>query len=365
MDGGHGRRRYQVLPAPGSTGDPDTFDGAANHFIEIAADGTRTGNTVVPDGGPEDYDQDTKTKDLDLDGDTANDWMLYVQSVEEQRQIECKPAGEGGNPWTATPTKTVEAICAPLTITGFYLVDSDEHYARINNGTAYVARVAGTRWSWGANQLATAYVDDLGLCRLCSPPNSHPGTSDLYWNDDTGSANATFPYNGTGRYARPLEVYPDSGTGLFVGQYVDPSTGPVYPDIPAGSWRHWWGDIGGVVSGWSGTYDLCMDLTLIGGGYRDEDGNPTDLLCENVCAAINATPTPVPSPTATWTETPFGGPTPTPWFVPSNTPTPSGPVPTSPPLATRTPTPVPTATPTFTPTIRPTNTPIPVATPVG
>ena len=90
---------------------PDTYDGAANHFIEIAADGTRTGNDQVDDGGSEDYDQDPKTKDPDLDGDPANDWMLYVQSVEEQRQIECKPAGGGLLALTATPTKTVEEIC--------------------------------------------------------------------------------------------------------------------------------------------------------------------------------------------------------------------------------------------------------------
>ncbi len=96
---------------------PDTFNGNPNHFIEIDAAGARAGNEQVADGGSEDYDQDPTTQNPDLDGDTANDWMLYVNSVEERRQIDCLPAGTL-DPWTATPTKTVEEICV-LSITNF------------------------------------------------------------------------------------------------------------------------------------------------------------------------------------------------------------------------------------------------------
>ena len=95
---------------------PDTYDSAANHFIEIDAAGARSGNKQITDGGSEDYDQDTHS-DPDLDGDQSYDWMLYVNSVEETREIDCKPAGQLPT-WTYTPTKTWEQYCQ-IEITDF------------------------------------------------------------------------------------------------------------------------------------------------------------------------------------------------------------------------------------------------------
>jgi hypothetical protein len=322
---------------------PDTYGGVANHFMQINADESREGATRVDDGGWEDYDLDGQF-DADLDDDPAYDWMLYVNSVEQQREIECRPAGALPS-WTPTNTPTTEEVCnVKITVfTSGY--DTDQQYARIHNYTGYPARIVSTYYDWGGNWSSGNYLEDVAICRD-SPPNDKCDSDEYYWNDDSGTEAGQ-----DGKYARPLDIAWDDTlpTPGYVGMAQDPI-------IPGGTFRHWWSDVGGYTYGWAGPYELCMEFLLIGAGERQ--GNPGgDILCPEFCIAENATPTPTPPPTATRTPTPFGAPTATPWWAPTQSPTPSGPTPTSPPLATATPTPVPSATPTFTPT--PTVTPVP------
>ncbi len=113
-------------------------------------------------------------------------------------------------------------MCSPSP-TSVATYDTDQHYARIDNDTLYDARIVSTYYDWGANRPANNYVEDMAICRD-SPPNDKCDSDEYYWDDNTGVANPTAPYNGTGMYARPLDVSWDENLVPpgFVGMAADP-----------------------------------------------------------------------------------------------------------------------------------------------
>jgi len=80
-------------------------DSEPNHPLGMYADGTPVGNEQITDvPGNDDYDSDGNP-DEDLDGDPDSDWVLYVDSVEEQNARECAPPQKWST-WTPTQTPT-------------------------------------------------------------------------------------------------------------------------------------------------------------------------------------------------------------------------------------------------------------------
>jgi hypothetical protein len=327
---------------------PTTWAGSPNHFLAVDGSGAKVGNQQVADTpGTDNYDG-VGGADPDYDGDEANDWQLYLASVEERNYRTCQPP-EGVATWTPTPTFTTEEYCK-LQVLGFNLTYyAYVAYAQIKNDTAYPARIVGTRFDWGPNHQSATYVDWLGLCSD-SPPNDYCDDGEWYWDDNTGTANAVAPYNGTGKYARPLIV-----SEPFVGADITPR-------VSANSFRNFWGRIsGGTILAWNGIFQICFTMTL--------ENAPTagqEYLCPEICAtgyagsAATATNTPLATGTPTWTATP-GGPTPTRTSTPWATSPPSGPTNTPGVLPTSTFTRTPTSTPRPpTPTQTPSRTPTPV-----
>ena len=83
--------------------------------LGVDASGNPTGNHLVAGRhGVTDYNLDTSLDD-DIDGDNANDWIMYVDLVEERRSRDCVTPS-GFPDWTPTPTAT--ATPAPCVFDG-------------------------------------------------------------------------------------------------------------------------------------------------------------------------------------------------------------------------------------------------------
>ncbi len=351
---------------------PTTYLGNPNHFYGVDTGDNPVGNTQVADGGAEDYDLDGFS-DSDYDGDETNDWMLYVNSVEERDTRVCAPSAALPT-WTPTPTVTptpTETLTPTPTQTpvcrvtvenmrtwrdpswdpswGSYTVG--DMGADIRNGHAQTATITHIYFDWGTNMRKWAYHYRMYLCTGYSA-NPCSLSSSALWRDSTGSYSVV-PY--TGRYARPVDL---SGPP-YIGMYSNPASA----QISAGATKNWWAHIvDSVEIVWDGYYQVCFDFTIPGAAPGGGD-----LSCPNVCAETyegslaSPTPTPTITPTPTmtaivWPDTPTRTPT-TPGGA-TSTPTPFGPTNTPRPLSTSTPTPWPTATPP-----PPTNTPPPAPTP--
>ncbi len=81
-----------------------------------AGTGLQVGNhQVAGRHGVTDYNADGSADD-DIDGDNANDWIMYVDLVEQRRSRDCDTTPSGFPTWTPTPTAT--ATPAPCTFDG-------------------------------------------------------------------------------------------------------------------------------------------------------------------------------------------------------------------------------------------------------
>ncbi len=352
---------------------PASYLGNPNHFYAVDASDTPVGNTQLADGGAEDYDLDGFA-DPDYDGDETNDWMLYVNSVEERDTRVCQPAAALPT-WTPTftvtptPTETFTPTPTPTPICRVSVYDmrkgtnsgySGSMGATITNGHATTATIERLYFDWGTNMRKWAYHDWMRICTDGGGTSYCGSYSEEIWDESSGSYSVV-PY--TGRYMRPVEIVGPPYTGMY--------NNPQDAQIGAGVTTHWWAylrDSAPYII-WDGYYQVCFDFMIPG-----EAPGGGDLYCDDVCAETYegslASPTPTPTITPTQTATAFVWPdtptfTPTTPGGPTNTPTAIGPTNTPAPLATSTPTPWPTATPTPPPTPSFTPTPPPTATPVS
>lgn len=350
---------------------PATYGGNPNHFYGVDGSDNPVGNTQVADGGAEDYDLDGFA-DPDYDGDETNDWMLYVNSVEERQSRTCVAGATFASPTptltpTQTPTETYTPTPTPTPICRISVYDMRSRYqgtgyysnymgATITNEHTTTATITRIYWDWGYGMRKWAYNDWMRICTDGGGTSPCGSTTEEVWDDSSGSYSVV-PY--TGRYARPLDV---SGPP-YVGMYNNPQDA----EIGSAVTTHWWAYVRDTAAyaNWDGYYQVCFDFVFL---------NEGGLYCPNVCAETYegsfGTPTPSPTitltptgtaiPTATRTNTPFGG---APTSTPTRTPTSGGVGPTNTPFTLPTSTPTPWPTPTNPPT--PTNTPPPTATPVS
>jgi hypothetical protein len=317
--------------------------------VTMSGDEVPIGNQQVADLGGDDYDLDGQD-DLDYDEDLTNDWVLYVDSVE---QLKARDAGALATPTftpTHTPTDTPTRTPTPtpwLDCGLFLLVDQlnrkDYDMTRLNlevrNLTGSRAELVETHIDWAdtESQSNNPRINWLRFDGRCD---------DTYWRDDFHNSPAvvTPPYRPTGGG----DCY-DSEMAIESWETGDED------------WDAY------LYSGeaWVGT--TCVNLT-----FYFPDWNDYCAVADCVNYSMNtpsptptATVTPTPPPTRTPTYTPTGPTrTPTRSYTPSHTPTwaPAATnTPTSPASSTNTPTPAYTST--HTPAPYHTDTPTPVYTP--
>ena len=193
---------------------------------------------------------------------------------------------------TPTPTGTPTVVPTPLascnvavtnmraSSTGF----TGKMGATITNSDPVTASITRVYFDWDTNMRSSAWVEWMRMC-ADGADDSCGSIAEEFWDDATGTYTVV-PF--TGRYARPLEV-----TGPPFIQQFNP---PVTSQIAAGATTHWWAyirDTGEYVF-WDGHYEVCFDITQIGGGYGGGD-----LECNTVCAEITVQPSPTPTPTST------------------------------------------------------------------
>jgi hypothetical protein len=317
------RRRVQLrIPTTNPSGNP-------NHPLGVDTLGAPIGNTLVADPGGDDYNLDGDSSDPDYDGDESNDWILYVEAVEEQSSRTCSvPVLPTSTPTqTITPTRTATPTVTP---TPTPMVDCNDIVltvqapgsgilsARIQNNLAYELEITRTVVDW--EPLSSSYrLDWFGIW---SGGYSHT-TGTHYWGDGT-----------------PSTTYDDPADELT----QDPSLARV----PANSSRNWYADIDNNFTH-NAYHEVCLYFDVLTMGV-------SCTVCDDRAAVATPTRTPTPFGTSTRTRTPTMTQTPW-WYTPTRTPTPWG---TSTRTPTQTPTPwwiTPTATMTRTPTPWGTSTP--------
>jgi len=315
------RRVRLEIPAANPDGDPNhplgilDPDGVAN-----SGDETPAGNKQITDPGGDAY----TFADDDLDGDTVSDWILYVDSVEEQNSRECGPPTQWPtwtptltptNTPTATPTPTPRPFdCSQIQLDGLFRSGLALLRTNVDNDSDWSGYITRTTLDWDEteNYSASSYINYFRF----------KGSN--YWGGDS--------------YAGWIDVSNNS-TSISAGQQN----------------QVWQTDINNGI--FFGSNEVCLYF-VVPGTANGDDANACRL-CDDVDLGPRPTntPTPIP-PTATNTRPPTNTPvdTPTP-RPPTNTPTP-GP-PTNTPVPTNTPRP-PTNTPTQgPPTNTPTVTPVP------
>jgi hypothetical protein len=355
-------------------------DGADNHVLSISdpdgvpmsGDEVPVGNRLEADIMLEDYDLDG-TWDDDYDGDAANDWVLYVNSVEQISLRECAtlrtptytPTPSDTPTPTDTPTDTPTVTNTPTdtpvatntptpappicdAVGGLYISDdldrSTSAMNRINlevdNETDYRAYLIETQILWDdtESQSSAPYINYLRFDGMCQ---------DQYWHDNITS----HPFTGIGPpYADPSPPGHNSDC-LDSEMYIPPlSESSNYDDND-------WDAYLNTGTSWIGT--TCVSLTF---NFPDYDGGAFECVLTDCATYTLQTPTRTPTatprpptntPDPSWTNTPTR--TNTPPSVATNTPPPAA-TNTPPPAATNTPVP---ATPPPTNTPAPTNTPTP------
>ncbi|MGD9252368.1 MAG: VWA domain-containing protein, partial [Holophagae bacterium] len=159
------RRRVQLrIPGTNPVGD-------ANHPLGVDTLGAPIGNQLVPDSGVDDYDLDGSTADPDLDGDEANDWILYVNAVEEQQSRTCS---------IPLPTPTPTVSCNQMSLTA-NPANSGFFSAVITNTSAYDIQVARTTVDW--QPLGGIFLDFFEVTSAGSPNY----TNNHYWGGNGGN----------------------------------------------------------------------------------------------------------------------------------------------------------------------------------
>ncbi len=304
------RRRVQLrIPAVNTSGN-------ANHPLAVNGAGSLVGNELVADPGVDNYDLDASTDDPDFDGDESNDWMLYIEAVEEQQSRTCSvpvvptftPTGTATS--TQTPTRTITPTptpmidCSDITVT-MASPQSGILRAVINNQTSFQIEITRTVVDW--QPLSPSYrLDWFGVF---SGGYSH-STNTHYWGDGSPSTDYNTPS-------------------------IQTTTVPSLARIPATSSRNWYADIDNNFTH-TAYHELCLDFDVLTMGVSCND------ICDDY-GSLSATPTRTRTPTSA-SITP--SPTQTPWWItptPTRTPTVFG-------TATRTRTPTMTLTPWSTPT---------------
>ncbi len=160
------------------------------------------GNDHVADGTAEDYDLDGFSDD-DLDGDNTNDWILYVNSVEERNSRTCAPAASLPT-WTPTltptptftltptltPTPTPIVDCARITVTDLIAYSSYDWKATFTNGLSSEIVIQQMDFIWIPKD-STHYVDYISFRYM----NSYSSSYLLYTgNDYTSPTSVTIPW---------------------------------------------------------------------------------------------------------------------------------------------------------------------------
>jgi hypothetical protein len=321
------RRRLQVrIPSTGPEGKP-------NHFLAIDGTGVYVGNELADDpGNDEDYDLDG-TADADYDGSKDNDWLMWVEVVEEQRSRTCyyvitptptttptetptmtptitsTPTSTPTVTPTVTPTPPPAANCADITLQ-MRPPGNGILQAWINNGTAYPIEITRTVVSW-------------------DPPDSS------YFLDWMGVFSSSYSHNIGTHY------WGDGQPSVDYGPISDVDTeDPSVARIPAGYTFGWYADIDNNFTH-NAFHEVCIDVEVMIAGVT----------CDGICDSYELVQPPTPTRTPTRTNTPYAGtPTRTPTITPTRTPTITQ-TPSQTPTITRTPTRTQSPTITQTPTI--------------
>jgi len=303
--------------------------GDQNHPLGIDSLGDPIGNEQVADLGDEDYDLDGSV-DPDYDEDNANDWILYVDSVEQQNFRICR-LPEALATWTPTSTPTSTPTDTPTSTPTQTDTPTDTPTSTptpTNTASPTATPVPGcfelvidpVRWDFGDDWLAadvhnnntngfTANLITTEVVWMATPPGQK--LRNLYFQS------VGYYWTGT-----------QSPTSF---SFASPAPGP---PLPANTQYLWAANFSGAPKPFTGEYTVTLTF--------DFDGNFC-VISQNMNLA---TPTPTPTNTST--------------FTPTNTPTPAD---TPPPSLTATITPTPTITPTITPTLTMTNTGTPSNTP--
>ena len=101
--GSRTRTRPEPRPGVAAQGPPRAtvrLDARSRSMISGAPIGN---DQVAGRHGVTDYNGDGSV-DADIDGDNANDWIMYVDLIEERRSRECDTTPSGFPTWTPTPT---------------------------------------------------------------------------------------------------------------------------------------------------------------------------------------------------------------------------------------------------------------------
>ncbi len=170
---------------------PTTYSGSPNYYLASDGLGGVVGNDEVPDTAlNQDYDLDG-FGDPDYDGSETSDWILYVNSVEEQQVRTCAPSATLPT-WTQTPTYTptfTETFtptytptpivdCSQITVTDLYNYSDNDWRAKITNQLPYELKITHTKFTW-VPYSSTYYVDYFNV------DSTGRGVNYTYWGYDT------------------------------------------------------------------------------------------------------------------------------------------------------------------------------------
>lgn len=344
------RRRVQVrIPSTGPEGKP-------NHFLAVDDTGAYVGNELAADpGNDEDYDLDL-TPDADYDGSKDNDWVLWVEVVEEQRSRTCNyvisPTPTTTPTETPTPTPTITATPTQTpTVTTTPTVSPTMTPPPVNCSDITLEMrppASGILQAW-INNGTTSPIEITRTVVSWDPPDSS------YYLDWMGVYSGSYSHNIGTHY------WGDGQPSVDYGPITDVDTeDPSLARIPAGYTFGWYADIDSNFTH-NAFHEVCVDVDVMNEG----------LTCSGICDSYELIQPPTPTRTPTRTNTPYAGtPTRTPTITPTRTPTITQ-TPSQTPTITRTPTrtlsptitQTPSRTPTRTATQTPSNTPTRTATP--
>jgi len=320
---------------------PEIVAGNPNHPLGItdpdgvpaSGDESLVGNQWVGDFGVDNYDGGAD--DQDPDGNAANDWVLWVDPVEQQRSRVC-------NDLLPTPTPTI----TPTPTDTHTATHTHTHTATVTN-TPTATATSTPRDQPSCLDLDISILSTSGPTLSATVNNANPvwsarlaGTQ-LNWNTTPPAQAVELLAWISGIADQYYNVPPDPG-----GPPVNEGTGSGVLMAPSGS-ATWTASFTGGESPITGFYDVTLTVEFPGSGVSCPlTPPPITLDTPTITPTFTNTPTVTNTPTITNTPPPTN--TPNPSFTPLPTDTP-----------TNTNTPVDTDTPTNTPTSThtPTNTP--------
>ncbi len=239
----------------------------------------------VADYGDEDYDLDETTADADLDGDEDNDWVLYVDMVEQRRSRVCvipediptwtptpTPTPTPTDTPTPTPTPTLPPIeCSDLQVTNLRLRSGFANVygvllADIENTSSWDAWVTETDFTW------TNFPDGSRVDFFVIHDNS---------TDDVFSVGGY--YYGGNDYSPPTNYSSSMNDNTL---------------LAAGDTRYWSVDMDDFALPY-GENEVCLTFTAPGAGAGGVDVVLDPATCPGLCASRTGLVTPTPTPTPT------------------------------------------------------------------